>query len=77
MPKENIEAEAKPSYKSQFASQLPRYMSRRQVADLLGLHTETIKRYQHQGRLKAIILNSRLIRYERADVEKLLQSGKV
>ena len=54
-----------------------RLMSRREVAALIGVHTETIKRYQHQGRLKAIILNSRLIRYERAEVEKLLQSGRV
>ena len=54
-----------------------RLLSRREVAALIGVHTETIKRYQRKGLLPAIILNSRLIRYERADVEKLLQSGKV
>ena len=52
-------------------------MSRREVAALLGVHTETIKRYQRKGLLPAIVLNSRLIRYERADVEKFLQSSKI
>ena len=63
--------------KKQASPEASRLMSRREVASMLGVHTETIKRYQHQGRLKAIILNSRLIRYERAEVEKLLQSGRV
>ena len=54
-----------------------RLMSRREVAALLGVHTETIKRYQRKGLLPAIVLNSRLIRYERADVEKFLQSSKI
>ncbi len=54
-----------------------RLMSRREVASMLGVHTETIKRYQRRGILPAIILNSRLVRYERADVEKFLQSSKI
>ncbi len=52
-------------------------LSRRQVARLLGVHTETIKRYQRRGLLPAIVLNSRLVRYERIAVEKLLAGGRV
>ena len=47
------------------------------MARLLGVHTETIKRYQRRGLLPAIVLNSRLVRYERIAVEKLLEGGRV
>ena len=52
-------------------------MSRREVASMLGVHTETIKRYQRKGLLPAIVFNSRLIRYERTEVERLIQDGKI
>ena len=54
-----------------------RLMSRREVAALIGVHTETIKRYQRKGLLPAIVFNSRLIRYERTEVDRLIQDGKI
>ncbi len=59
------------------AEEICNLLSRRQVARLLGVHTETIKRYQRRGLLPAIVLNSRLVRYERIAVEKLLERGRV
>ena len=61
----------------QQTSHRKRLMSRRQVANLLGVHPETIKRYQQRGLLPAIVINSRLVRYEPEDVEKLLHNGRV
>jgi len=52
-------------------------LSRKDVAALLGVHTETIKRYQRRGILPAIILNSRVTRYEQAAVERLINEGRV
>ena len=63
--------------KKQASPEASRFMSRREVASMLGVHTETIKRYQRKGLLPAIVLNSRLIRYERTEVERLIQDGKI
>ena len=54
-----------------------RLMTRREVAERLGVHTETIKRYQRRGRLPAVVLNSRVTRYEQAAVERLINEGRV
>jgi len=56
---------------------VPHLLSRRQVAAMMGLHTETIKRYQRRGILPAIVLNSRVTRYDPADVERLINEGRV
>ncbi len=56
---------------------IPCLLSRREVASMLGVHTETIKRYQRKGLLPAIVFNSRLIRYERTEVDRLIQDGKI
>jgi len=50
-------------------------LSRRQVAALLGVSTETIKRADRSGRLKALRFNSRLVRYRRADVERMINEA--
>ena len=52
-------------------------MSRRQVANLFGVCTGTIKRWQHNGELKAVVLNPRLTRYERSEIERLLKEGRI
>ncbi len=72
-----LKKEAKPPDKSDTRGQISRLMSRREVASMLGVHTETIKRYQRKGLLPAIVFNSRLIRYERTEVERLIQEGRV
>ena len=70
--------EAKPSTNSQAEClNSGPLLSRKEVARFLGCHIETVKRMQRRGQLPAIILNSRLIRYERADVERLIQEGRV
>ena len=52
-------------------------LSRKQVAQLLGVHTETVKRAERMGRLKSIRFNARLVRYEPADVRAFVNAGKI
>ena len=59
------------------ATSLHSLLTRKQVAQHLGVHTETIKRYQQRGTLPAIVINSRVTRYDPADVEKLIQEGRL
>jgi predicted site-specific integrase-resolvase len=44
-------------------------LSRAQVADMLGLCKETIRRWEKTTQLKPIIFNSRVYRYRHAEVE--------
>ena len=59
------------------ATSLRSLLTRKQVAEYLGVHTETIKRYQRRGTLPAIVINSRVTRYDPADVEKLIHEGSL
>ena len=52
-------------------------LSRRQVAKKLGVHPETVKRYQKRGILPAFKMNSKNTRYDPRDVEKLLQERMI
>jgi len=54
-----------------------RLLTRKETADRLGVHKETIKRWQQNGVLPAIILNSRVTRYDPVIVEKFIASGMV
>jgi excisionase family DNA binding protein len=54
-----------------------RLLTRKETADRLGVHKETIKRWQQNGKLPAIILNSRVTRYDPVIVEKFIASGMV
>ena len=47
-------------------------LSRAQVADMLGLCKETIRRWEKTTQLKPIIFNSRVYRYRHAEVEALV-----
>jgi predicted DNA-binding transcriptional regulator AlpA len=53
----------------------PEFLSRRQIATLLGVSTETIKRRDKSGLLKSVRLNSRLIRYPRAEVDRMIKEA--
>jgi predicted site-specific integrase-resolvase len=50
-------------------------LSRRQAAAIVAVSTETIKRRERDGLLKAIRFNSRLVRYRRADVERMINEA--
>jgi len=50
--------------------------TRRQVANRLNCHTETVKRYDHAGILTAIRLNSRVVRYDPTDVERFISQAR-
>jgi len=50
------------------ASENERLLSRRQLALRHGVSTETIKRRERDGSLKAVRFNQRLIRYKLSDV---------
>ena len=43
----------------------PKLISRKEVADILGVHTETIKRYSRLGLVRQINLTARKVMYDR------------
>ena len=49
--------------------------SRKEVASLCGVHTETIKRWGRIGKIHPIRLSARCVRYDLAEREKLLRKG--
>ena len=51
-------------------------MDREEVAALLGVHTETIRRAQATGKLPAYVLGSKLVRYRLEDVEAWLEANR-
>lgn len=52
-----------------------RLLSRKEVATRLGVCTETVKRWQHNNKLKAIVFNDRVVRYEWSAVELLMRQS--
>lgn len=50
-------------------------LTRKQVAAIFGVHVETVKRWQKDGRLPAIVINSRVTRYSLEAVERLIQDA--
>lgn len=52
------------------------FMTRREVAQLLKLSTESIKRYQRMGKLDAIVVNSRVTRYRRSAVDDFIREAQ-
>ena len=49
-----------------------RLLSRKQVAEMAGVHPGTIKRWERRGLLKPIRINPRVVRYKAAEVMRLL-----
>lgn len=48
-------------------------LSRKQVAEIAGVHPGTVKRWERRDKvLTPIRINSRVIRYDKAEVDKLL-----
>lgn len=57
--------------------QLPKLLTIQQVAEVLNVHTETLRRWDKSGRLKAVRLGPRGDRrYNKANIEKLLKEAK-
>lgn len=51
-------------------------LSRKQVAEMAGVHPGTVKRWEHSGLLKANRINSRVVRYEWHEVMRFLRVEK-
>lgn len=46
----------------------------REVADMLGVNPETLRRWDREGKLKAIVISKRGDRrYQREDIEKFIR----
>ncbi len=52
-------------------------LSVKEVAQRLGTSTKTVSRYQRAGRLVAIRLTSRTIRFEEGEVERFIANASV
>jgi excisionase family DNA binding protein len=50
-------------------------MTRKQVAALLQVHSNTVTRYEIAGRLRALRLGPFSVRYRRSDVLQLIQDS--
>lgn len=51
-------------------------LTRKQVAERLKVCTETVKRWQRQGKIPAVIINSHCVRYEPKAVDKLIAEAR-
>jgi len=51
-------------------------LTKKQVAKMLGVCPETVKRYAKRGMLHPIRLSQRMVRYGEDEVLELLNSGK-
>lgn len=54
-----------------------RLMTQSEVAQRLRVSTETVRRYTRQGRLRAISLTARTVRYLESDFEAFIEKGLV
>ena len=51
----------------------PELLSRKKIAKMAGVHPGTVKRWERRDKvLTPIRINSRVIRYDKAEVDKLL-----
>jgi predicted site-specific integrase-resolvase len=60
---------------SKFQNPDHRLLSRKNVAEMLSLSVSTVKRYQQNGLIKPIILNSRLIRYRYEEIVAFIEQA--
>ena len=57
------------------AHPLAELVSRKCAAEKIGVSTETLKRWERRGLLHPIVFNARLIRYRRADIDRLVEQA--
>jgi predicted DNA-binding transcriptional regulator AlpA len=53
----------------------PRMITRKQVAALLGVHVETVKRYSRNKLLHPVKFTARAVRYSEAEVLDFMKNG--
>jgi predicted DNA-binding transcriptional regulator AlpA len=54
-----------------------RFMNRQELANLLGLHVETVKRREKTaGWPRPVRISSKVVIYDRTDIERFLQEAK-
>jgi excisionase family DNA binding protein len=51
-----------------------RLLTARDVGDRLGLSIETVLRWARQGKLPAVYLSSRAVRFREADIDAFIES---
>lgn len=52
-------------------------LSRLEVAEVFNISTRTVARWEEKGLLKPIRITSRLIRYQKRDIDALIEETKV
>lgn len=57
------------------AHSLAELISRKIAAEKIGVSTETLKRWEKRGLLRPIVFNTRLIRYRRTDIDRLVEQA--
>ncbi|EIP99502.1 hypothetical protein OpiT1DRAFT_04020 [Opitutaceae bacterium TAV1] len=57
------------------APSIGQFLSRADVAKRLGVHPETIRRWQRQGRLRAYAFSKTAVRYLEEDVQRILREA--
>lgn len=55
----------------------PNLIKRKEAARILGVHPETVRRWQCKNLLPAVIFNSRTTRYRREDILRLISDAVV
>ncbi len=56
---------------------LPQFYTPEQVAKILQINPESVRRYVRSGKLKAIKLGGKFIRIDKKDLEEFIASMKV
>lgn len=54
-----------------------RLLTRKDVARRMSVHTNSVKNWQRKGQIAAVIINSRVVRYEESEVERLIQESRL
>ena len=52
------------------------YVSKKEAAKMIGVCAETVKRYTKNGKLKAVKLSPRCLRYKRNDILDFIEKGE-
>lgn len=52
-------------------------LTRKEAAHILGVSIATVKRWQHSGKLTAIVFNSRTVRYRTSEISRLVSESEV
>lgn len=51
------------------------YLTRQQVAKILNVHRETVKRWAKAGKLRSYVFSGTLVRHPLSDVQKIINEA--